>query len=177
MKKIAGLGLCLAALTMTACSTVQASHSDSAPAGVNAGSASEPAQDSSGTTQGTDATFGTAYTWDDGLAIEVGAPEPFTPSEYAAGTEGYSDFVVFTVRIVNGTSENWDPSLFYATLQSGNQEASQVYDSGQLGDSPSTSLLPGREVQFQIAFGVNDPADLVMEVAPDFTYKNVIFHS
>jgi len=82
-----------------------------------------------------------------------------------------------TVRIVNGTSENWDPSLFYATLQSGNQEASQVYDSGQLGDSPSTSLLPGREVQFQIAFGVNDPADLVLEVAPDFTYKNVIFHS
>ncbi len=63
------------------------------------------------------------------------------------------------------------------TLQSGNQEASQVYDSQQLGDSPTATLLPGREVEYSIAFGVNDPADLVMEVAPDLSYQNVIFHN
>lgn len=176
MKKIAGLDLCIAALTVTACGT-PASHSDSAPTGVNAGSAGDSEQTSGSDTQSADAAFGTAYTWDDGLSVEVGAPEAFTPSEYAAGTEGYSQFVRFTVRIVNGTSENWDPSLFYVTLQSGNQEASQVYDSQQLGDSPTTTLLPGREVEYSIAFSVNDPADLVMEVAPDLSYQNVIFHN
>lgn len=177
MKKIAGLGLCLAALAMTACG-VPASHSDSAPTGVNAGSMDESAQASGSTSaRGSDAAFGSAYTWDDGLSIEVGTPEAFTPSAYAAGTEGHDQFVTFTVRIVNGTSENWDPSMFYATLQSGNQEASRVFDSEQLGDTPSTSLLPGREVEFTMAYGVNDPADLVMEVAPDFSYQNVIFHS
>lgn len=170
MKKIAGLCLCLAALTMTACGT-PASHTDSAPTGVNAGSAG------GSETQGTDTAFGTAYTWDDGLPVEVGAPEDYTPGEYAVGTEGFSQFVSFTIRIVNGTSKNWDPSLFYVTLQSGNQEASKVYDTEQLGDSPTTTLLPGREVEYRIAFGVKDPADLVMEVAPDLSYSNVIFHN
>ena len=111
MKKIAGLGLCLTALAMTACG-VPASHSDSARTGVNAGSTNESAQTSTSTSaRGVDAAFGSAYTWDDGLSVEVVAPKAFTPSEYAAGTEGYSQFVRFTVRIVNGTSENWDPSL------------------------------------------------------------------
>ncbi|WP_316668912.1 hypothetical protein [uncultured Propionibacterium sp.] len=176
MKKIAALGLGIAALAMTACG-VPASHSDSAPTGVNAGSASRSTQSSGASAQGSDATFGTAYTWGDGLSLEVSAPEAYTPGEYAAGTDAYSQFVVFTMRIVNNTGQTWDPALFTASLQSGNREGSRVYDSGQLPDTPTTSLLDGREAQFQMAFGVADPADLVLEISPDFTHDNVIFHS
>jgi hypothetical protein len=77
---------------------------------------------------------------------------------------------------VNGTDANFDATLFLTTMQSGNVEASQVYDFEQnVGGAPSTTLLPGREAVFKIAFGVSNPADLVMEVAPSFEHEAAIF--
>lgn len=116
--------------------------------------------------------FGQSYEWEDGLSVTIGAPAPFTPSEYAL-SEGASAYLSFEVKIVNGTTGNFDPSLFSSTLQSGNAEASQVYDSEF--ESLSTTLLAGREAVFKIGYGVSDPADLVLEVSPDFDHDSVIF--
>ena len=110
-------------------------------------------------------------------SLAVGKPSSFKPGEWAIGKEKFTKFVVFDVRVVNKTGKPWDPSLISATIQSSNQEGSQVYDSGSLGEDPSTELLNGREVKFKIAFGVHEPKDLVLATAPDFAHDSAIFTS
>ncbi len=132
------------------------------------------------TSSGSDtAKFGGApFTWSDGLAVKVSKPAAFTPSETAAGTDQFDKFVVMTVTITNGSKAKYDPSLFYMTVSSGDQEADQVFDSGKgVSGSPSTSVLPGRSVSFKQAFGVKDPKDIVAEVRPGVDYDSAIFTS
>lgn len=169
---VAGLS---ALVLLAGCSSNTATQQDSAPAGDNRPGTAAPAS-ASKVDDGV-ATFGAAYTWKDGLSVTVGVPEGYEPGKYAAGTEGFDQFVVFDVTLVNKTGETWDPVLFSASVQSGNTEGSAVFDSAQLPNRPTTKLLDGREVTFKMAFGVADPADIVMEVRPDFTHSSVIFQS
>lgn len=124
-------------------------------------------------------TFGRTFTYEDGLSVTVSAPQPYEPSEYAyVGEPAPAAFVAFDVTIVNGTADNYEPAMFNATMQSGNVESSQVFDSEQgMNGSPSTVLLPGREAVFRMAFGAADPADLVLQVTPGFEYDAAIFTS
>jgi hypothetical protein len=63
-------------------------------------------------------------------------------------------------------------------MQSATTEEQQVYDSANgIGGSPTTTLLPGREIQFRMAFGATNPDDLVLEVTPGFEYGSAIFTS
>ena len=121
---------------------------------------------------------GEGYTWTDGLSVKVSKPAAFKPSDTAAGTDQFKNFVAMTVTIKNGSKKNYDPSQFYMTVSSGDQEAEQVYDSGQgISGTPSTTVLPGRSVTFKQAFGVKDPKDIVAEVRPGFDYDSAIFTS
>ena len=124
-------------------------------------------------------TFGETFTYQDGLAVTVSAPQPFQPSDSAAvGEPAPPSYVVFDITVKNGTQANYDPASFMASLQSGTVEGEQVFDSASgLGGTPSTTLLPGRESAFRMAFGVTDPNDLVMEVTPGFEYESAIFTS
>jgi hypothetical protein len=123
--------------------------------------------------------FGETYSYENGLTVTVGAPQPYTPSDSAAvGEPAPPSFVVFEIKVVNGTTGNYDPVSFSASLQSGPTEEEQVFDSANgIGGTPSTTLLPGRESVFRMAFGATDPADLVMEVTPGFEYESAIFTS
>lgn len=119
--------------------------------------------------------FGQTFTYENGVSLTVGAPGPYTPSEYAMDVAA-PHVVVFPITIVNGSSAPIDPAMWYATVQSQNVEAEKVYDSEALGDEPSTSLLPGREAAFKVGYGVGDPADLVMEVTPGMMeYQDVLY--
>lgn len=92
--------------------------------------------------------------------------------------DGAEEYLAFDVTIVNGSEETYDPAFFLASMQSGNTEAEEIFDSENgFEGSPSTSLLPGREAEFRIGFGVSDPDDLVMEVAPGFEYDAAVFTS
>lgn len=121
--------------------------------------------------------FGQTYEWADGMALTVSQPEPFKPSRFAAADKG--DHVRFTVTIVNGTGKTYDPaSYFWATMQSGNREASEIFDSARgLDGLPGTSILPGREAQFDVGFTVLDPRDLVYEVQPSVDHDPAYFVS
>jgi len=123
--------------------------------------------------------FGAPFPYEDALAVTVSPPQPFTPSDSAAvGEPAPPSFVVFEITVVNGTAANYDPATFSASLQSGSTEGDQVYDSANgVGGTPSTTLLPGRESVFRMAFGATDPGDLVMEVTPGFEYTSAIFTS
>lgn len=120
--------------------------------------------------------FGETWTWDDGTSVTVSEPEPFTPSEYSAGGEGYDEHLLFTVTVENGSGGPLDLGLFTMTMQSGRSEADQVfdYDAGLEG-SPYTTLLDGRTVEFEAGFGVEDPDDLVLQLAPTFDHDDAYF--
>lgn len=164
----AGLLLAVAVSTMlTACTS--GSPTTDAPAGENRPSATPT------TEAPTNPTFGSSYEWSDGVSVTIGAPTAFQPSANSFANPAAA-YIAFDVTIVNGSSENFDPSLFYVTLQSGNSEAEQIFDTEQgFAGGPMTTLLPGREAAFKIGFGVADPNDLVMELTPGIAYDAAIF--
>ncbi|MFE4464446.1 DUF4190 domain-containing protein [Oerskovia sp. NPDC056781] len=121
--------------------------------------------------------FGDVAVYEDGLEVGVSAPAAFTPSDTAAGDEGFTQFVRIDVTLTNGTAETFDPTFAYVTVSSGGAEGSQVFDAAQeISSTPSTSVLPGQSVTFPVVFGVTDPADLTMEVnVGAWEYDAVIF--
>jgi hypothetical protein len=135
-------------------------------------SADEPAEDS----EAANPVFGETYVYENGLSVTVGIPTEFTPSDSAAFPEDATSFLQFEVKIVNGTGDEYDPALFTTTMQSGNTEAGEVFDSAQgFEGAPFTPLLDGRESVFIIGYGVTDPNDLVMQVSPGFEYDSALF--
>ena len=124
--------------------------------------------------------FGDTAKWPDGLSITVSKPVKFTPGEYAAGMEG-KNHVKVTITVVNKTSKPVKPSLFYPTVQSGDQEASAIYDhEAHVGDMPRTTLLKGRQAKWVMGFSVKNPKDIVLEIKsprPTFTSDSAIFSS
>lgn len=76
--------------------------------------------------------------------VELGHLVPNAYSSSAAGGESAPQFVVFTVTVVNGSTEKLCPAMFTADLQSGNREADKVYDSANGIGAPTTVVLPGR---------------------------------
>ena len=120
--------------------------------------------------------MGSTYKWSNGLSATISKPEPFNPSSSAFGANEAKAFVKFTITVVNGTPQVYEPSMFNITAQSGNTEAKFVADTAKgIEGAPSTKLLPGREAKFAYAFGVSDPKDLVLEVRPGFDYDGVLF--
>lgn len=181
--RISAAVILLSALVLTGCSVEEGAPATDEPSGTNRPADDAPAEADDAepaveetTPPVTNPTFGQAYTWDDGLSLTIGAPEPFTPSEYAAGITDGATNVKFTVTIVNGTDKNFEPAATYLTVQSGNTEASQIFDSENgAGTGPSTALLPGREATFSVGFSVADPADIVMDASVGWDYDSVIY--
>lgn len=179
-----------AALTLTGCSLSESTSTDDTPSGSNAqtsesaseqGDGSENAGDDTSEDSGdkSDETheFGTTATYDDGLSVTVSKPSDYTPGEFSFGSEGFPHSVKFDVKLVNKTGKPFDPVLVYLSMQSGNTEAEQIFDSENgLDGPPTTTILDGRESTFPVAFGVKDPKDLVLEVNPgDFEKGSTIY--
>lgn len=113
----------------------------------------------------------------DGLTIGVSAPSPYTPSETAfIGDTKTPNNVKMTVTITNTGSKPYDPVLTSSTVSSGGQEALTVTDSqNNVGIPPTTSVLPGKSVSYDVAFNVADPNDLQLDVTGGFEYATVTF--
>lgn len=172
--------LSVAALLLAGCASTEGKADEDPPSGTNADTeAAEPADtETSEAADPGQLSFGQAYTYEDGLTVKVSEPRPFEPGESAAAKPGPA--VVFTVVVVNKTGKPFDATLFYITLQSGNEEAPEIFDSEKgIEGSPSTKVLDGREAKWKIAYNVKDPADLVLEVQPDagVEYASVIYVS
>jgi hypothetical protein len=173
----AGIAL-LVLLTLAGCASTPATPADP-PAGTNRPTetpAASPSPAAEPDTRDTRmAKFGDTYEWSDGIAMTVSAPEPYEPSETAAFDESAA-YLLFTITLVNGSDKPHDPTMVYPTVQSGNVEATTVYDSENgIGGGPSTDVLPGRESMWEVAFGVQDPEDLVFEVSPGFEHQPIYF--
>ena len=118
--------------------------------------------------------FGDTFTYDDGVAVRVSAPEAYTPGEYSSGADQAAS-VVFTVTIENGTDANFEP-MPYETATSGGVEASKVYDS-DIESSPTTVVPAGQSISYRIVFSVADADQIVFQMSPSFDYDDVVFTS
>ena len=128
--------------------------------------------------QPADEKIGSTHKWQNGVSVAVGEPTVYEPSSSATGTEPGKTYVVITFTISNGSEKVYDSAEFRVSVQSGDTEAAQVYDSAKgVVDVPSTQLLMGQETKFSLAFAVPDPAALVVLVAPGFDYQGVVFTS
>lgn len=125
--------------------------------------------------------FGETMTWDDGVALTVSAPEPYTPSDFAVGATG-ANHVVFTLTLTNGSAEDLQP-LPLPTLSSGDQEVSQIVDvssdvfgpGDDVGIPPTATIEPGGSVSWRAAWSVDDPSSLTLQVAPHLLYPSAAF--
>lgn len=119
--------------------------------------------------------FGETYDWTDGVSVAVSEPAEFTPSEYSAVPDAEMH-LRFTVTIINHSGAEFDPSMATVTLQSGSREAQEVFDlENEVGGWPEGLLLDGREVSYDVGFGVDDPADLVLQISPSWDHEPAIF--
>lgn len=165
-------------LAVSGCSSSgTAGNADSGATSDANASAAASASSSASSKTDTNASFGQTITYDDGLAVTVTDKGTFKPSEYAA-KEKAKRYIKYQVTLKNGTDKSIDPVLIYPTLQDGEAEASSVTDvEKKIGVPPTTKLLPGRTVKWNVAYGV-DTDDLVMEVAiNDFTHDSAIYTS
>ena len=170
----------LATIALTGCTGGE--KSTDAPRGTNSPTATtepvpEPSEAEAPTSDGTLA-FGETFNWENGVSMTITGPEFFKRDEWASGGEEFDDHVAFEILIVNGSDEPLDLALFTATAQSGNIEADPVFDTdNRMEGSPTTKVLPGREISFRYGFGVADPEDIVLEATPGWEYDSALWVS
>lgn len=164
-----------ALVVLTGCAGTSGGTDDSPPKGSNSDNSAEPAAEKEPKDE--TPTFGQAYTWEDGITVKISKPASFKPSEYSSFDE-QPDYLKFGVKIVNKSGKTFDVNSFNASLQSGNEEMEQVFDSENgFNGPPATKLLDGRESKFVIGFGAKDVNDLVLQVTPDFEHEAVLYTS
>ncbi len=117
----------------------------------------------------TNLTFGETYEWQDGVTAKVSTPEAYQPDEYAAGGEGYDHQIQLTVTMTNDSDQVVDASYVSPTVTSGQRGGDEIFD-GTMGGGNDSSLLPGRTISFDVAYGVDDPDDVVVEFAPSWDH-------
>jgi hypothetical protein len=164
----------IAAAVLTACGG-SPTNTPAATVTVTQTAASEPVTPPSTTssTTTTESTltknFGSTFTWPDGIAVTVSKPAPYTPSSSAAKQTGDKKFISVETTLKNGTKAPIEASQFYAKATTGDREAHEVFDSGQgMGGSPSSTILPGKELKWKTAWGVEEGKPFVMTVSYSF---------
>ncbi|MGB5952577.1 MAG: hypothetical protein WBG57_08715 [Ornithinimicrobium sp.] len=121
------------------------------------------------------ASFGDTVAWDDGISLSVSEPEPYEPTESAAGNEGFDEAVKFTVTVTNDTDEEVSLLFLFATVTSGGSEGSQVFDYGGGLEFAFDDVPPGEQTEVEQAHAVNDADDVVVNISPDLFYDEVEF--
>jgi hypothetical protein len=142
------------------------------PAGQPAVDAERPA----GAAELTVAEFGQRVSFDDGLAVEVTAAQPYNPGRYAAGHDG-DRAVTFDITVVNGSDEPYDALMTVVNATHEGRQVSRIYDSGSGGsENPTGTVLPGRSTTFTVALSLEEAVGaLQLEVTPGFLGEPAIF--
>lgn len=164
MMKRSGALVAAVVMVLSGCASTGGSVDESEPEGSNAGGSSEGGGEAEAKP---DPTFGQTYTWPGGLSVRVSRPKPFTPSQSAVFDRA-PNYREFEVTLVNKSKARIDPAGVFLTVQSGDQEMTEVFDSEKgLNGSPSTPLLAGRQARWRTAFGIQNPRDIVLQLNPN----------
>lgn len=164
----AALGGLLAILAFSACSMGGNATGEAAPPANTA----EPAAGDSGFSA-----FGETWEYEDGLAVSVAAPEPYTPGQYAAGADQANN-IKLTFTVTNGTDEVFDLAALPDVTSGGvaGQSITDMEDPTVMSFGGTASVLPGQSFSWAEAFSISDPADLTVAISPaPFAYDKAIF--
>ncbi|WP_269928574.1 DUF308 domain-containing protein [Kocuria massiliensis] len=134
---------------------------------VSEGSSSSDDTSSSGAGKSADSPhFGSKYDWDSGLAVTVGEPVDFTPSDIAAqmASNNSGQAKKFAITVHNGTDKAVDAFGVSNTVQSGGQQGEAIFDSENGISTPEGNIQPGKDLTFNVAYYVADPSDISMDV-------------
>ncbi len=124
-------------------------------------------------------TWGKQHTWANGLAVDVAAPVPCTPGEYAS-PPAVVRAVKFTVTITNGTSAAFETVLLSLgnDAQFNGQKAERVFDSsGSCGGGfDNTTVLPGKAYTYEVEYAVGaQPGEMQLVFEPSFNSEKAAF--
>jgi hypothetical protein len=122
------------------------------------------------------AAFGQRVTFDDGVAVEVTAPQAFEPSRYAFGNER-DRAVSFEVTVVNGSDQPLDTVMAIVRATHDGRDAPLIFDAEKgMSGAPQGTVLPGKSITFPVAVSVGkDAGDLQIEVRPGIVGDPAIF--
>lgn len=124
-------------------------------------------------------TWGKRYTWANGLSVDVAAPVPCTPGEYAA-PRNIARAVKFKVTVTNGTGAAFETALMSMgdDAQFNGQKAERVFDSGGGcgGGFESVTVLPGKTYTYEAAYSVGaQPGEMQIVFEPSFNSDKAAF--
>ncbi|WP_022889500.1 hypothetical protein [Agromyces italicus] len=162
------------ALALTGCSTGGTTTSAEEPAAAAPEAATPEAPAQPGVTL-----LGGTFTYDDGVAITVAAPTPYTPSEYAAGAT-LANNVTMTFTVANESEETLE-LLAMPEVTSGGVAGESITDlsNDQVALEPfggNANVLPGQSFSWTMAYSLADLADVTVSVSPaPFSYDTAIF--
>lgn len=175
-KVLAAVGSAALLVTLAACAstpTVTSTPLATAPAA----STDTPAPSDS-STPSDQAKFGSTATFDTGVAVTISKGKVYKPGSYASSLSGEitAKPVVYTVTIKNGGTDPLPGMSVTTSATSGTAEAPQIIDTekGIKGILQST-VLPGKTIVYKVAFDAANPADVTIDVSPD--YVNHVYFS
>lgn len=121
--------------------------------------------------------LGATATYSDAVQVTVTRPATFQPTPSAMTGGDFPAFIRMTVTVQNGSQQTLRLDEVYVGVESEGTEGTRVVDDAAgLSDPASTAeVAPGQTGQFDIAFGVNNAADLTIEASPSFGAPVVIW--
>lgn len=125
----------------------------------------------------TTGTWGEQITWEDGIAVIVTAPVPFTPSKYAAGNDG-ERAVLIKITVLNNSKNNYDFNnfVFGPTATFNGSNISTITDLQNLDYPSSNTVLPGKNFSYSVAYSITKKeGDLQLEFQSDFMSEKAIY--
>jgi hypothetical protein len=116
------------------------------------------------------------FTYADGLAVSISKAEAYTPGKYSAGND-FPVSVRLVVTVTNNSSKAFDPTLFQVDASFAGQSASRIFDSANgIGAAPQTQVLPGKTINFPVAFSIVEGAgELQVDATPSFSHNSSVF--
>lgn len=187
---IIGTCLCIAGIAITVVVQQQAVEEldEILNAGTNGGTVSDasgaPAAEGEAAAEGDavaeELTWGKRYTWDNGLAVEISAPMECTPSEFSM-PQDIERAVKFTVTVINGTEEAFDPMMLSVggDAQFNSAAAEAIYDSnGDCGGGgmESATVMPGKTYTYDAAYSVGaKPGEMQLALQPSLGSEKAVF--
>ncbi|MFC6706782.1 hypothetical protein [Flexivirga alba] len=119
--------------------------------------------------------FGATWTSKTGRKITVSKPVPYTPSSsaYVGQTIPGGHYYKVTITLTNPANQDpFDPSQLYLTATSGSTQVDGVTDiDGNIGNDPSSTLLPGRSLTWSKAYPVVPGTHLSVEVTDESSFS------
>ncbi|WP_181780893.1 sulfur globule family protein [Pseudonocardia pini] len=175
-------GLTLSALALIVCivwavAFTSAVASTSTGSGSVSGQAAGPVAAAPAASASDTVGFGQTFTYGDGLAVTIAAPQKYTPSS-SAYPQDVDRAVLVTVTVTNGSTSAFDVNTFGngPNASFAGAQAPEMFDSAKVDSASTSTLLPGKTYTYEKIFSVGTaPGEMQLEWTRDILSDPVIF--